>query len=74
MNFKTNFDKMAKKEQSYTEATLELQKILDRLESGDMDVDVLTDEIKRASLLLKFCKDKLYKTDTEIKKILDSLE
>lgn len=65
---------MAKKDQSYTESIVELQKILDKLESGDMDVDVLTEEIKRASVLLKLCKDKLYKTDLEIKKILDSLD
>lgn len=65
---------MAKKDQSYTEAIGELEQILDKLESDDMDVDVLTEQIKRASALLKFCKDKLYKTDTEIKKILDSLE
>lgn len=65
---------MAKKDQSYTESILELQKILDKLESGDMDVDVLTEEIKRASVLLKLCKDKLYKTDLEIKKILDNLD
>lgn len=65
---------MAKKEKSYTEAVQELQEILDKLEAGDMEVDVLTEEIKRASTLLKLCKDKLYKTDTEIKKILDNLD
>lgn len=65
---------MAKKDKSYTEAVQELQEILDKLESGDMEVDVLTEEIKRASALLKLCKDKLYKTDTEIKKILDNLD
>lgn len=65
---------MAKKDQSYTEAIQELQKILDKLESGDMDVDVLTEKIKRAAALLKLCKEKLYKTDIEIKKILDNLD
>ena len=65
---------MAKKDQSYTDAMHELQKILDKLESGDIDVDVLTEEIKRASALLKLCKEKLYKTDVEIKKILDNLD
>lgn len=65
---------MAKKDQSYTDAIQELQKILDKLESGDMDVDVLTEEIKRASALLKLCKEKLYKTDVEVKKILDNLD
>ena len=65
---------MAKKEKTYTEALQELQGILDKLESGDMDVDVLSEEIKKASSLLKLCKDKLYKTDLEIKKVLDNLD
>lgn len=65
---------MAKKEKSYTEALNELQNILDKIESGDMDVDVLTDEIKKASELIKLCKDKLYKTDAQIKKIIDEIE
>lgn len=65
---------MAKKEKTYSEAVQELQTILDRIESGDLDVDVLTEEIKKASVLLKFCKDKLYKADTEIRKVLDNLD
>ncbi len=65
---------MAKKEKSYTEALNELQIILDKIESGDLDVDVLTDEIKKASELIKLCKDKLYKTDAQIKKIIDEIE
>ncbi len=65
---------MAKKEKSYNEAISELEQILDKIESGDLEVDVLGDEIKKASQLLKFCKDKLFKTDAEIKKILDTLD
>ncbi|HCO66648.1 MAG TPA: exodeoxyribonuclease VII small subunit [Dysgonomonas sp.] len=65
---------MAKKEKSYNEAVEELQLILDKIESGELDVDILTEEIKKASALLKFCKDKLYKADTEIKKALDNLD
>lgn len=64
---------MAKKEKTYTQAIEELNDILVRLESGEMDVDILSEEIKKASLLLKFCKDKLYKTDEEVKKVLDNL-
>lgn len=65
---------MAKKEKTYSEALKELQVILDKIESDDLDVDVLTEEIKKASALLKFCKEKLYKADTEIKKVLDNLD
>lgn len=65
---------MAKKEASYTESIKELEKILDKIENDNIDVDVLTQEIKKASELIKKCKDKLYKTDEEIKKILDNIE
>ena len=65
---------MAKKEQTYSEAIKEFEEILDKIESGDLEVDVLTAEIKKASGLIKFCKDKLYKTDEEIKKIFDEIE
>ena len=65
---------MAKKEKTYNEAVQELQVILDKIESGELDVDVLTEEIKKASTLLKFCKDKLYKADAEIRKVLDNLD
>lgn len=65
---------MAKKEKTYSEALAELQDILSKIESGDLEVDVLTEEIKKASELLKLCKDKLYKTDAQIKKILEDID
>lgn len=65
---------MAKKEKSYNESIIELEKILQKIESDNLDVDVLADEIKKASLILKYCKDKLYKADDDIKKILDNLD
>ena len=65
---------MAKKEISYTKSIKELEEILGRIENNDLDVDVLTQEIKKASELIKSCKEKLYKTDEEIKKILDKIE
>lgn len=65
---------MAKKEKSYTDSIKELEEILERIESGDLDVDVLSSEVKKASELIKNCKEKLYKTDEEIKKILDKID
>lgn len=65
---------MAKKEKTYSESIKELEEILERIENGDLDVDVLTEEIKKASALIKLCKEKLYKTDEEVKKILDKIE
>lgn len=65
---------MAKKEQTYGEAMQELQHIMSRIEDEDLDVDVLLEEVKRAATLIKFCKDKLQKTNVEIQKILDKIE
>ncbi|MFV0469480.1 MAG: exodeoxyribonuclease VII small subunit [Dysgonomonas sp.] len=65
---------MAKKEKTYSEAMKELQTILAKIENDDIDVDVLTEETKKAVELIKLCKEKLYKTDEEVKKILDNIE
>jgi len=63
-----------KQEQTYGEAMRELQEIMDRIENEELDVDVLMAEVKKAAELIKFCKDKLYKTNEEIQKILDKIE
>lgn len=65
---------MAKKEQTYGEAMKELQDIMSRIENEDLDVDILLEEVKKAANLIKFCKDKLQKTNVEIQKILDKIE
>lgn len=65
---------MAKKEQTYGEAMQELQEIMSRIEEEELDVDILLEEVKKAATLIKFCKDKLQKTNTEIQKILDKIE
>ncbi len=65
---------MAKKEQTYGEAMQELQDIMGSIENDDLDVDVLLEKVKKAATLIKFCKDKLQKTNVEIQKILDEIE
>ncbi|MDU1891193.1 MAG: exodeoxyribonuclease VII small subunit [Dysgonomonas sp.] len=65
---------MAKKEQTYGEAMKELQNIMHRIENEDLDVDILLEEVKKAANLIKFCKEKLQKTNIEIQQILDKIE
>ena len=65
---------MAQKKITYTEAFNELQLILQQIESGEPDVDELTEKVKKAAELIKICKSKLYDTETEIEKILDDLD
>ncbi|MBO4810272.1 MAG: exodeoxyribonuclease VII small subunit [Prevotella sp.] len=62
------------KEPKYEEAYAELQAIVHRMENDELDIDQMTEQLKRAQQLIKLCRDKLTKTDEEIKKILDSTE
>ena len=58
------------KEKKYEEAFAELQTIVHKMENDELDIDQMTEQLKRAQQLIKLCKDKLTKTDEEIKKIL----
>lgn len=58
---------------TYTQAKQELAEIVSSIESGKLDVDALTEKVKRASGLIAFCKGKLTKTDEELQKILNEI-
>ena len=58
------------KELKYEAAFAELQTIVSKMENDELDIDQMSDQLKRAQELIKLCKDKLTKTDEEIKKIL----
>ena len=64
---------MAKKEFSFNEAVKEIEKILRNIESGDLDVDKLSIEVKRASELIRQCQKKLRSTEEEINSIFKDL-
>ena len=52
------------------EALSQLEDIVSKMENEELDIDELTTELKQAQKLVKLCKDKLTKTDKEIKTIL----
>ena len=54
----------------YEKAYAELQTIVRQMENDELDIDQMAEQLKRAQELIKTCKDKLTKTDEEIKKIL----
>ena len=58
------------KEIKYEAAYAELQSIVNKMENDELDIDQLSEQLKRAQELIKLCKDKLAQTDEEIKKIL----
>ena len=61
---------MAAKKETYTEAMKRLEAIVARIESNELDIDALGVQLKEAQKLIKYCREKLYKADAEIKKIL----
>ena len=63
---------MAKKELTYTEAMAEIEKILARLRSEEMDVDGLAAEVKRATELIASCKARLRTAEEKVNKVLES--
>lgn len=65
---------MAKKQETYNDAIEKLHLIVEEIERGDLDVDLLSEKVAEASRLVKLCKEKLFKADQEVKKILDNLE
>ncbi len=60
--------------ETYNEAVEKLRKIVADIEIGDVEVEILSEKLKDATRLIKLCKEKLYKADEEVKKVLEELE
>ena len=54
---------MENNEMKYEKAVCELEEIVDKMERDELDIDQLSEQLKRAKVLVKLCKDKLTKTD-----------
>ncbi len=63
---------MTKKNFSYNEAVREIEEILFEVENNKVDIDELSDKVKRVSFLINACKNKLLKTEEQIDKILEN--
>ncbi|MBQ7150333.1 MAG: exodeoxyribonuclease VII small subunit [Prevotella sp.] len=63
---------MTKTEMKYEDAMRQIEEIVEKLENNELDIDTMGEQLKTAQKLIKLCKDKLTKTDNEIKKILES--
>ena len=59
---------------TYNEAMAEVEEILEKIENEELDVDDLAEKVKRVSVLLKICKDKLLKTNEQVEQILKEME
>ena len=55
---------------SYTEAIEEVERILAKMDSRQMDVDALAAEVKRAAERIAQCKKRLYKAEKDVAEVL----
>jgi exodeoxyribonuclease VII small subunit len=55
---------------TYEQAILQLDDIVRQIETGELGIDQLTAQLKRAQELITFCRNTLYKTDEEIQQLL----
>lgn len=60
---------MKKKEISYKEALQKIEAIVDKIESGEPDVDELATMVKTAMELLKICNEKLRSTEAALNQL-----
>ena len=65
---------MGKNKLNYTSAITELEAMVNEIESGEADIDVLAKKVRRASELIRFCNERLKATQGEVDKILVDIE
>lgn len=58
-----------KEEQKYEAAFALLQAIVRKMENDEYSIDEIAVQLKEAQRLIKFCKDKLSKTEAEIRQL-----
>lgn len=62
------------KQLTYSRALSELEQILNEIESESVDVELLSEKVKKAALLIKFCKDRLRNVEEDVKQALSEIE
>ena len=62
------------KEPTYAEAFVELQSLVTEIERGEISIDGLSEKVRRATILIRICKEKLKETEEDVNNILKELE
>jgi len=61
-------------EVKYSKSLKRLEEIIEKIESEEIDVDELSVSVKEAVSLIKTCKNKIEKTEIEVKKVVDGFD
>ncbi len=62
---------MSKRELTYDEAIAQIELIMAKFRTGEMSVDELATEVKRATELITYCKERLHKAEEDLKKVME---
>jgi exodeoxyribonuclease VII small subunit len=65
---------MAKEMITYKSAVTEIEQILELMEREELDVDEMSEKVKRVSELIRICRQKLLQTQEEVEKVLKEIE
>lgn len=61
-------------EVKYGKAIKRLEEIVVRIESEEVDVDELAEQVKEAVNLIKVCKNKIEKAELEVKEVVEDFD
>jgi exodeoxyribonuclease VII small subunit len=65
---------MTKKQFSYKDSILEIEEIINKLENEEIELDLLSENVKKASELILKCKSSLKMSEDEIEKIIKTIQ
>lgn len=61
-----------KKEHTYSEAFVQLEKLIEQLEEGDIQLEELAEKVKQANELIAVCDGKLRTVEEEVKETVNT--
>ncbi len=61
-------------ELTYEQAMSQLEKIVSQIETGDIDIDCLSEKLKEAKTLVSYCHDALKHVEKDVAKVLSEEE
>lgn len=61
-------------EAKYSKSIKRLEEIIQKIENEEIDVDELSDKVKEAVSLIKFCKEKIGNAEVEVKRVVADLD
>ena len=62
---------MIKKENDYDRAMVQLEKLVERIQKGEMGLEEMRNEVKAAMELIQLCRAKLRNIETDLGDILE---